>query len=579
MPRRGTRSSAKVPAKKTAGAPKPKAKPRGQASALAEATAADSAAIQSPGASNAPSSTNSRRSRSPDLPPVDRPNPRFAYRDHSPGSPAEPERVLYSGDESDPHEAEDSHSAPSPAPAAPASREGETRPSRSQADPQAKAARTASDPAPGRDSTSSRKRSASQSPRGKARDSFRGLFDSSSDDEEGEGAVPEPQEISNDLDGQQERYHAAQLQSSNLPSAQASVPVQSTQTAGAELALSSVLDQRELRIKFAHLIAKQQLSVRGSACDERGYVAYTKVTLPRRVAKKPQTTYEAAVASGHRSRQPSGSQPGAGPPAPTSSVKLGIRATSQGADASYERAAPGEHAPHAVALQQEGMRLFRDRLYAIEIALGLGPGGQATALSGKQGALEDLRAEVQSLRHEIRDLHDRVDCRAAVGEVSTLRQEVYHLRSELRALRETQSYGYPSSYGSHAYGAPPMDLQAYIAPAAELRPHAPWSYDQRGYPPAYREPAPASAGHPRVSETPSRFEVVQSLPLDPDAGHLGQTAPADHEPLETTHIKRRVRLHRLRQVDGVGIVMPTQDREGPNEAMLPLVAPHGTYRI
>ncbi|GMF44445.1 unnamed protein product [Phytophthora fragariaefolia] len=64
------------------------------------------------------------------------------------------------------------------------------------------------------------------------------------------------------------------------------------------------------------------------------------------VAKKPRTTYEAAVASGPRSRQPSGSQPGAGPPAPTSSVTRGIRATSHGAGASHERAAPGEHAPH-----------------------------------------------------------------------------------------------------------------------------------------------------------------------------------------------------------------------------------------
>ncbi|GMF45635.1 unnamed protein product [Phytophthora fragariaefolia] len=223
MPRNGTRSSAKAPAKKTAGAPKPKAKPRDQASALAEATAAASAAIQSPGASNAPSATHSRRSRSPDLPPDDRPNPRFAYRDHSPGSPADPERVLYSGDESDPHEAEGSHSAVSPAPAARTSREGDTRPSPSQSDPQAKAARTASDPdtesgqwslpvrnltlseglarvrgaatqhqgavAAQEEPTTSRKRSASQSPRRKARDSFRGLVDSSSDDEEEEGAV------------------------------------------------------------------------------------------------------------------------------------------------------------------------------------------------------------------------------------------------------------------------------------------------------------------------------------------------------------------------------------------------------
>ncbi|GMF49773.1 unnamed protein product [Phytophthora fragariaefolia] len=183
----------------------------------------------------------------------------------------------------------------------------------------------------------------------------------------------------------------------------------------------------------------------------------------------------------------------------------------------------------AVALQQEDMRLFHDRLYAIEIALGLAPGGQAAAQSGKQGALEDLRAEVQGLRHEIRDLHDRVGRRAAVGEVLTLRQEVYPLRSELRALRGTWPYGYPPSYGSHAYVAPPMGHQDYVAPAAELRPHAPWSYDQRGYPPAYREPAPASAGHPSVSETPSRFEVIQSPPLDPDLGHLGQTSPADRD--------------------------------------------------
>ncbi|GMF52052.1 unnamed protein product [Phytophthora fragariaefolia] len=479
---------------------------------------------------------------------------------------------------SDPHEAEGSHSAASPAPAAPASREGETVPSPSQADPQEKAARTASDPDTGsgqrslpvrnltlseglarvrgaatlhqgtavaeEEPVSSRMRSPSQSPRRKARDSFRRLFDSSSDDEEEEGAVPEPQGISNDLDGQQERYYAPQLQSSNLPSAQVAVPVQSTQTAGGkayprgyyppdegagaasfleklqdtrglvdgytsrgaferelvmneplfqeniaaarrvllaphriplkectslrkkpetkgglhpvwgypwvqpegttgfpqadsvfwawaleqgyqrqaldqlkvELALSSVLGQRELRIEFAHLIAKRRLSVGGSARDERGYGAYAKVTILRRVAKKPRTTYEAAVASGPRSRQPSGSQPGAGPPAPTGSVTRGIRATSQRAGASHKRAAPGEHAPHgseglrsgqeepeetsydyepptttggsrspsrtvdpAVALQQEGRRLFRDRLYAIEIALGLGPGGQAAA--------------------------------------------------------------------------------------------------------------------------------------------------------------------------------------------------------
>ncbi|GMF41137.1 unnamed protein product [Phytophthora fragariaefolia] len=466
-----TNPVAKAPAKKAAGAPKSKAQPRGQASALAEATAATSAAIESPGVSNAPSSTHSRRSRSPDLPPDDRPNPRFAYRDHSPGSPADPERVLYSGDESDPHEAEGSRSAASPAPAAPASREGETQPSPSQADPQAKAARTASDPDTGsgqrslpvrnltlseglarvrgaatqhqgaavahEEPTNSRKRSASQSPHRKARDSFRGLFDTSSDEEEEEGAaqnlkrspmistgsyyppdegtraasflekLQDPRVIVGGCTFRgaferelvmneplfQENIEAARcvfLAPHRIPLKEftslrkkpepkgglhpvSGYPwVQPDGTTGfpqaesvfwawvleqgyqrqeldqlkAELALSSVLVQRELRIEFAHIIVKQQLSVDGSARDERGYGAYAKVTIPRRVAKKPRTTYEAAVTSGPRSRQSSGSQPGAGPPTPTSSEARGIRATSQGAGASHERAAPGEHASH-----------------------------------------------------------------------------------------------------------------------------------------------------------------------------------------------------------------------------------------
>ncbi|POM81743.1 ABC Superfamily [Phytophthora palmivora] len=45
---------------------------------------------------------------------------------------------------------------------------------------------------------------------------FRSLFDSSDEDEEGR-AVTEPQEISNDLDEQQERYQAAQLQGAPAP--------------------------------------------------------------------------------------------------------------------------------------------------------------------------------------------------------------------------------------------------------------------------------------------------------------------------------------------------------------------------
>ncbi|KAB5587394.1 hypothetical protein CTheo_9170 [Ceratobasidium theobromae] len=88
--------------------------------------------------------------------------------------------------------------------------------------------------------------------------------------------------------------------------------------------LSYVLDQRDLRIEFAHLIAKRQLhsvmeglrqQSKSSAQDERGYGSVNPGTVHRKAAKKPRTTYAPAVDP--KSQQPSGSQPGAGLPAPT----------------------------------------------------------------------------------------------------------------------------------------------------------------------------------------------------------------------------------------------------------------------
>ncbi|POM63666.1 ATP-binding cassette (ABC) Superfamily [Phytophthora palmivora] len=149
---------------------------------------------------------------------------------------------------------------------------------------------------------------------------FRSLFDSS-DEEEEEGAVSEPQEISNDLDERQECYQAAQLQGAPAPptpvyprgyyppDAGSGSPMflehlkpprglnhgrtsrgayeralpenTATQTQAEDLfwrwvslknftvhewkelredrLLCYVLDQRDLRIEFAHLIAKRQL--------------------------------------------------------------------------------------------------------------------------------------------------------------------------------------------------------------------------------------------------------------------------------------------------------------------------------
>ncbi|GMF59644.1 unnamed protein product [Phytophthora fragariaefolia] len=179
MPRKGTRSSTKALAKRAAGASKPKTKPRGVASALAETTEAASAAIQSLGAFNAPSPTRSRPC------------------------------ALFGGS----HEVEGSHSAGSPVLAVAASSEGETRPSPSQADPQAKAAGTASDPDTGPGQQSLPLQNLHPVKDSKAESVFWAWV----------------------LEQEYQRQELDQL--------------------NAEPALSSVLDQHELRIEFAHLIA------------------------------------------------------------------------------------------------------------------------------------------------------------------------------------------------------------------------------------------------------------------------------------------------------------------------------------
>ncbi|OWZ09020.1 hypothetical protein PHMEG_00018343 [Phytophthora megakarya] len=73
-----------------------------------------------------------------------------------------------------------------------------------------------------------------------------------------------------------------------------------------EKTLSNILVQRDLRIQFAHLISKRQLSkeiarptryIRSCAHDERRYGAFVSASVPSNTAKKPRVTYEAAAAS------------------------------------------------------------------------------------------------------------------------------------------------------------------------------------------------------------------------------------------------------------------------------------------
>ncbi|KAG3100047.1 hypothetical protein PI124_g16289 [Phytophthora idaei] len=74
-----------------------------------------------------------------------------------------------------------------------------------------------------------------------------------------------------------------------------------------DLLLSYILDQRDLRIEFVHLVSKRRLPkdfqkrAASSAQGERGYELYASAPIPRS-GKKARATHEAAAASVPRSR-------------------------------------------------------------------------------------------------------------------------------------------------------------------------------------------------------------------------------------------------------------------------------------
>ncbi|POM68601.1 Hypothetical protein PHPALM_15222 [Phytophthora palmivora] len=95
------------------------------------------------------------------------------------------------------------------------------------------------------------------------------------------------------------------------------------------------------------------------------------------------------------------------------------------------------------SLLSDEVRQLRDRVYAIEIALGLGPGGQTVSQVGKPGALEVLRQGLDALGRETHELHGR-------------------------------GYSYHSAYGYSSYPSSSHSVPSYP------------SYDSRGYQPVYR---------------------------------------------------------------------------------------------
>ncbi|POM77963.1 ABC Superfamily [Phytophthora palmivora] len=220
---------------------------------------------------------------------------------------------------------------------------------------------------------------------------FKSLFDSELDEAEEEGAIIKPQEISNGLDEQQERYQADQLQGASEVASSAPAPVYPRgyyppyAGSGSTMFLEHLKAPRGLN----HGSTSRGAYERASVQDEPLFV----------------NDIEAA-----RPQQPLGSQPGDGLPAPTSSVTRDNPATSQAAGASQSAAALGRPAPHGSGARRpdqggqeelshafdDEVRQLRDRVYAIEIALGMGLGGHAAAQAGKPGGLEVHRQDVDA---------------------------------------------------------------------------------------------------------------------------------------------------------------------------------------
>ncbi|KAG3114777.1 hypothetical protein PI124_g6452 [Phytophthora idaei] len=114
--------------------------------------------------------------------------------------------------------------------------------------------------------------------------------------------------------------------------------------------------------------------------------------------------------------------------------------SSRGASHAHEYEPPVRHkAPRGfvgpqdqvVILLQEEIRLIRDRVSVLEIALGLGPGGQVSTQTGKPGALEVLRGDLAALSQANKYLHDRVDHHARVADLLDLHRDVDYLRGEV----------------------------------------------------------------------------------------------------------------------------------------------------
>ncbi|ETM98272.1 hypothetical protein PPTG_19702 [Phytophthora nicotianae INRA-310] len=266
-----------------------------------------------------------------------------------------------------------------------------------------------------------------------------------------------------------------------------------------------------------------------------------------RSGKKSRTTYEAAAASVPRSRQSSGSQPEAVQSAFISSRSGHNPFTSQGAGTyrkaaapgvpdprgsgplcsgrggaevpSYEyeyQAPPGSHsrpsAPPARSLQGTEVDRLRQHVLVLEIALGLGTGGDAAAQAGNQGVHARFAERLDRLQRDISDLHGRVDRRAFSSDLDEAFRQIRRVESLQPRLEPPLARSQPYAYGAYpAYSAYAPGVRSYGAPPA---------YDLACGLDVQREPwTHASA---TTSEAAPRFEELDQ------GGSASQQPPADH---------------------------------------------------
>ncbi|ETM30711.1 hypothetical protein L914_21614, partial [Phytophthora nicotianae] len=275
----------------------------------------------------------------------------------------------------------------------------------------------------------------------------------SSSDEEEEGAINEPLEVTNDFDRQQQLFQAARRK----PGGSESTPVDQ----GASINPGGYWPPEE---SFgADLFLAELKAPRGLIGDHTSKGAYERAL----VQKEQLFTYNVVRASHAApdpseelhdlsSQQPLGSLPGAVQSSPMSSRSGHNPSTSQGASAYNAAAAPGVRAPHGSGPLRSGQGGAEVPSYEYEYQVPPGSHSRPSAPpagptqgpeAGNQGGLARLAGRLDQLLREVSDLDERVDRRAFSSDLD----EAFRMTRRVEGL---QSRRQPHAYGLYpAYSA------------------------------------------------------------------------------------------------------------------------------